>query len=156
MTSLGSRRPVVLGGTVLVVLVLVAAGVVAWLVLRDDGSSSGGDARPDREIPAAPPGAPVPWTGYAVAGGHVQVTYDGSVCQESSAAVATEHDDRVVVTVYAKLKPGVCVLTLARYDVSVDLDEPLGDRALYDGACLEQGHPTGTSAETACRRTPPA
>jgi len=153
MRALGVRRWTALG--VAAAVVVVAGIVTAWLLHRDAGSDAGAGTDPVR-VPSAPPGAPVPWSRYAVTGGHVQVSYDGSACQESNGAVATEHADRVVITAYAKVAPGVCILTAVDYDVSVDLDEPLGDRPLYDGACLEQGRAAGTALDPACLRTPPA
>lgn len=156
MRSLGSRRWLALG--VAAAVVVVAGIVTGWLLLRDSDDSDGaGDRGADPvPVPSAPPGDPVAWTEYAIVGAHVQVTYEGSACQESNGAVATEHDDRVVITAYAKVKPGMCVLTVARYDVAIDLDAPLGDRPLYDGTCLEQGRARGVSLDPTCRRTPPA
>lgn len=155
MRAPGLRRWTALG--VAAAVVVVAAVVTTWLLLRDPGPDGDRDAGTDPvEIPSAPPGNPVPWSHFAVTGAHVQVSYDGSACQKSNGAVATEHADRVVVTAYAQVEPGVCILSAVRYDVAVDLDEPLGDRPLYDGACLEQGRATGTALDPACLRTPPA
>ncbi|HVK26723.1 MAG TPA: hypothetical protein VM575_00160 [Nocardioides sp.] len=125
-------------------LLLVLVGAVAVWLRRDD--------EPDPvAIRSLPPGNPVQWSGIDVAGDGLTVSYGGSPCQESSGAFVDELDDRVVVTVYVEPAPGACAQMLQRHSLEVRLGQSLGDRPVYDGACLEQAV---DPAAMACRRWP--
>ena len=66
----------------------------------------------------------------------IELTYDGRECRDQVDVSVEEGPDEVVVTVTERVRTLVCGDDeVASYDVSVELDEPLGDRELVDGAC---------------------
>jgi hypothetical protein len=89
------------------------------------------------------------WDDYSVRKGRIVVHYDGTPCERPRDSDVAETSERVEVTVWSEHPPGNCVDSLVFYDVRVDLDAPLGDRPVYDGACLADG---GTDQE--CLRQP--
>ena len=67
----------------------------------------------------------------------LDLTYDGRGCRDRVDVRVEEDATAVVVTVVESVRSLVCgegedPMT---YDVVVELDEPLGDRRLVDGAC---------------------
>ena len=141
MVDSGARR-----GIVLVVVLAVGAGVLWWL--RTDAADPG-----PVQIGSAPGGAPVAWNGLRVAGDVLTVGYGGSPCQESTGSDVDERSDRVVVTVYADRAAGACTQVLQVHTLDVRLAQPLGQRPVYDGACLEQAAASGEE-DVVCRRVP--
>lgn len=89
------------------------------------------------------------WDDYSVHKARLVVHYEGSPCQDPRDNDVMETAERVEVTVRADGTLGPCAESLVRYDVRVDLDQPLGDRPVYDAACLADG---GTDKE--CLRHP--
>ena len=80
---------------------------------------------------------PTPWDKPAqLVDGRIELTYDGRECRDQVDVSVEEGPDEVVVTVTERVRTLVCGDDeVASYDVSVELDEPLGDRELVDGAC---------------------
>jgi hypothetical protein len=114
----------------LVALTLLAAVVAAgWLTLRPGGSD------------------PVPWDTHVADGDRVRLTYTGSECRDGASVEVEEGDDRVVLTVWETDHSRSCSDVGVTYDVAADLAEPLGDRALVDGACAHEAN----RKRTACR-----
>ena len=102
---------------VIAVIVLAVAALAVWFVL------SLGD--------------PVPWGKPATVDGDVvRTTYVGSECQTYDRVDVVEDDQRVVITVRETVLAVSCTDAGVAHEVRVELDEPLGDRALVDGACL--------------------
>lgn len=79
-------------------------------------------------------------------GTHLRITYGGSACQSSNDIRVTESEKRVVVTVYVVDARRACTLQLVGYELAVQLRSALGERPVFDGACLED-------AGASCRRT---
>lgn len=79
---------------------------------------------------------PTPWTKPAeVEGRVVHLTYIGSECQDSAAVDVEEDAERVVLTVRATVRATSCTDVGVVYEIDAQLDAPLGDRDLVDGAC---------------------
>lgn len=79
---------------------------------------------------------PVPWDTVEGTGTELQVSFTGSDCQTSSRVEAEEHEDRVVVTAYEGVRARSCNDMGVPYQLTVTLDEPLGERELVNGACV--------------------
>ncbi len=83
----------------------------------------------------------VPWDKPAVVSGtEVQLTYTGQECRDRVQVDVVERAAEVVITVHETRRSVVCRGDETTYDVSVDLDSPLRDRVLVDGACRLGGH----------------
>ncbi len=70
-----------------------------------------------------------------VDGTAIEVTYEGSTCRSGASLEIEESEDRVVVTVEERTRAWSCDDDRVAYDVTGELEEPLGDRELVDGAC---------------------
>ncbi|MEU4658160.1 hypothetical protein AB0G32_30240 [Streptomyces sp. NPDC023723] len=69
-------------------------------------------------------------TGYTAAGNELTVRFTGGVCAKYDAEAA-EESRRVTVTVTASSDPGkVCIAIAKEYELTVELTEPLGGRAV--------------------------
>ncbi|TQK70760.1 MULTISPECIES: hypothetical protein [unclassified Nocardioides] len=137
------------------VLVVAVLGVAGWRLFRADSSDVAED--PPRRLQTVPAGAPITWDHLSVAAeDRLVVGYGGSACQESNGNLVEEHPDRVVITAYAQDSAQMCILVLERYEMTVELAAPLGERAVYDGACLSQTEDVGAGAapDPRCLRTP--
>jgi len=89
------------------------------------------------------------WDRYTVRGKTLTIYYSGAACEDSSTAVTVdERSDRVVVTLQTVVETGPCANGRIRQRVTAQLDEPLRQREVYDGACLEEQLP-----EKKCLRT---
>ncbi|UUZ58891.1 hypothetical protein [Nocardioides sp. B-3] len=78
---------------------------------------------------------PVPRDTVEGTGTELTVVFIGSECQSSSRVEAVEHEDRVVITAYEGVRARSCSDVGVRYDLTVTLDERLGERELINGAC---------------------
>ncbi|WP_323794092.1 hypothetical protein [Nocardioides sp.] len=80
---------------------------------------------------------PTPWDKPArLVDGQIELTYDGRECRDQVDVTVEENSEQVVITVTERVRTLVCRdEEVTSYDVSVELDEPLGDRVLVDGAC---------------------
>ncbi|GAB3265184.1 hypothetical protein GCM10027425_30520 [Alteromonas gracilis] len=65
----------------------------------------------------------------------LEVTYGGTSCRSGASLEIEESEDRVVVTVEESTRAWSCDDDGVSYDVTGELEEPLGDRELVDGAC---------------------
>ncbi len=106
-----------------IVVVLVAAvvglgmiGLVRWLFFGLDEA-----------VPFDKPAALV--------GDELRLTYTGQECRDRVQVEVDERPRTVVVTIRETTRSVVCRGEMVSYDVVVDLDAPLGDRSLVDGAC---------------------
>lgn len=124
-------RPALIGG--LVVLVALVVGALLLLRVFED----------------EPDGVVTQWDGFRTTGQGLVVEYGASPCEEPTGSEVEETADRVVVTVWKSTFRGLCTAMLEMHPVRVALDEPLGDRPVYDGACLDDG-----GAEAVCLREP--
>ncbi len=91
---------------------------------------------------------PTPWNKPAVVEGDVvHLTYTGSECQDSASVDVDEDARRVAVTVRQTVRARTCSDVGVRYDIDAQLDAPLGERELVDGACetAEYSHYTECS-----------
>ena len=115
--------------------VLAVGGLVVGglLLLRSGAEGSSGHA----------------WDDYSAHKARLVVHYQGSPCQDPQDNDVVETAERVEVTVWVDHHVGQCADSQVSYDVRVDLDDPLGNRPVYDGACLADG---GTDQE--CLRRP--
>lgn len=77
------------------------------------------------------------WGDTRIDGRQVQLDFTGSECQADAWADVEESVERVVITVQERVRIGDCNDVGVAYTVTVGLDEPLGDRELVDGACVE-------------------
>ncbi|MFV0136445.1 hypothetical protein ACLGIH_25105 [Streptomyces sp. HMX87] len=92
--------------------------------------STAPSAAPSDEPASAPATRDVDVTGYTTAGTELTVHFTGGVCA-SYEAKATGTGDEVRVTVTETSQPGkVCILIAKEYELTVPLDEPLGDRTV--------------------------
>lgn len=66
------------------------------------------------------------------------MSYVGGSCQDGSRLDVAEDRERVVLTVRTWTRATSCDDVGVQYTVSALLAEPLGDRELVDGACLEE------------------
>jgi hypothetical protein len=79
---------------------------------------------------------PKPWNKPAATdGATVRLTYDGSACRDDAHADVDQDSTRVVITVRETVRARSCDAKAVRYQVDVQLDAPLADRVLVDGAC---------------------
>jgi hypothetical protein len=79
---------------------------------------------------------PTPWSKPAVVEGDVvHLTYIGSECQDSASVDVDEDARRVTLTVEQTVRASTCSDVGVRYEIDAQLDAPLGDRELVDGAC---------------------
>lgn len=102
------------------VLVLVVGLALSAFVLWVTGSS--------RVIPFEKPAR--------LDGTTLEVTYGGASCRSGASLEIEESEDRVVVTIEETSRfVFACDDALISYDVTGELEEPLGDRELVDGAC---------------------
>jgi hypothetical protein len=78
-----------------------------------------------------------PWDKPArIVGDSVEVTYEGRECRDRVAVEVTENLRVVVITITETVRTLVCADDAPEsYDVLVELDSPLGERDLVDGAC---------------------
>lgn len=78
-----------------------------------------------------------PWDKPArIVGAQVELTYDGHACRDRVEVEVTEGPTSVIITITETVRTLVCRGDeYESYDVSVDLETPLGDRDLVDGAC---------------------
>jgi hypothetical protein len=86
---------------------------------------------------------PKPWNKPAnVDGAIVRLTYTGSECRDGADVAVDENATRVVITVSETTRARDCSDVGVTYDIQLQLDEPLADRQLLDGACQmsEYGH----------------
>ncbi|MEG3626301.1 hypothetical protein V5O46_01145 [Streptomyces sp. C6-003] len=86
--------------------------------------------RPSDEPTSAPETRNVEISGYTAAGEELTVHFTGGVCAGYTAE-ADEGPDRVTVRVTESSRPGeVCILIAKEYELTVQLDGPLGDRTV--------------------------
>ena len=77
-----------------------------------------------------------PWDKPArTVGAQVELTYEGRDCRDRVEVKVEEGDAAVVITITETVRALVCRDKFTSYDVTVDLETPLGDRDLVDGAC---------------------
>jgi hypothetical protein len=125
----------ILAVVVLTIGVLIVAGLAlgSYVLLVDEPRRDGEDVDSD-------PGTQ--WDRYAVRGKTLSIYYSGAVCEDSATAVTVdERSDRVVVTLQTVVNMGPCRDRQIRQRVTAQLDEPLRQRKVYDGACLEEQLP---------------
>lgn len=79
-------------------------------------------------------GNAVPWRDPVVEGSTVTVTFDRSPCARTGETTVEENADEVVVTVREVPRPTLCSSPGDVAEETVELDAPLGDRALVDGS----------------------
>ncbi|MDQ0747909.1 hypothetical protein QF034_002140 [Streptomyces africanus] len=85
----------------------------------------------DKPTPAPEP-RDVKVDGYRAEGSELTVTFTGGVCSDYDVK-ASESGDEVKVTVTSTPWPGkVCIMIAKQFQKTVQLDEPLGDRAVVD------------------------
>lgn len=85
---------------------------------------------PSDEPTSAPDQRDVRVSGYTAEGNELTVHFTGGVCSKYD-ATASESGEKVTVTVTETSEPGkVCILIAKEYERTVQLDEPLGDRAV--------------------------
>ncbi|MEV5436448.1 hypothetical protein AB0K80_10495 [Streptomyces sp. NPDC052682] len=83
---------------------------------------------PGDEPTSAPASRDVKVEGYTAEGAELTVTFTGGVCADYKAS-ASEAGDRVTVRVTGTPWPDkVCIMIAREYQLTVPLDEPLGDR----------------------------
>lgn len=114
-----SRRQwlVLLGGFV----VFLVCVIVAVLLVRN--AFAGDDE-----------GVAVPWRDPVVDGSTVTVSFDRSPCARTGETTVEESGDEVVVTVREVPRPTLCSSPGDVAQETIELDAPLGDRALVDGS----------------------
>ncbi|MAS55326.1 hypothetical protein [Nocardioides sp.] len=79
-----------------------------------------------------------PWDKPAtVQGSTIELTYDGRECRDRLQVEVEEDATSVVVTVNETVRSLVCGddEPLESFEVTVELESPLGERSLVDGAC---------------------
>lgn len=109
------RRLAILG-----IALLLAASAVVGIIIAIRSATIGTQA----------------WDRAEIDGDEVQLDYIGSECQEDAWIDVDEQDDRVVLTVRARVDGGGCSDVGFPHSVSTTLEEPVRDRELIDGACL--------------------
>jgi len=112
----GSRRPFRLAfAASALAAVLVASVLLAWVVVRDEGTS--------------------PWQKPPdVEGSRLTLHYLGSECQHGSKVEVDETAARVTLTIHTWSYALSCSDVAVRYEIEVTLDEPVGERDLVDGS----------------------
>ena len=79
---------------------------------------------------------PTPWNKPAeVDGAVVRLTYTGSECREGAKADVEEDSERVTITVRETVRARSCSDVGVSYEIQVELNAPLAERQLVDGAC---------------------
>ena len=79
---------------------------------------------------------PKPWNKPAtVDGAIVRLTYTGSECRDGADVDVDEDAARVVITVSETVRARSCNDVGVTYGMQVQLEAPLADRELLDGAC---------------------
>ncbi|MGW3415064.1 hypothetical protein [Streptomyces sp. NPDC000888] len=89
--------------------------------------------------------------GYAADGKDLTVSFWGGVCSKYTAS-ASESSDKVTVTVTGTSKPDqVCIMLAKAIDLTVHLDEPLGDRTVVgtNGKKIPEGKDLGAVENSA-------
>lgn len=114
-----SRRHWIILAAGFAVFALCALGAV--LAIR---ASFGGEAT----------GTPVPWREAVHEGTSVTVTWDASPCAQVGETTVAETADSVEITVREVPRQALCSSPGEVRTTTVELDEPVGDRALVDGA----------------------
>ncbi|MEU0387649.1 hypothetical protein [Streptomyces chartreusis] len=85
---------------------------------------------PSDKPTSAPESRDVKVDGYRAEGSELTVTFTGGVCSDYDVK-ASESGDEVKVTVTSTSWPGaVCIMIAKQFQQTVQLDEPLGDRAV--------------------------
>ena len=115
MVSPSSRSSIVVV-CVAVVVGLGTIGLVRWLFFGLDEA-----------VPFDKPAT--------VVGTELRLTYTGQECRDRVQVEVDETARTVVVTIRETTRSVVCHGDRTSYDVVADLDAPLGDRELLDGAC---------------------
>lgn len=90
---------------------------------------------------------PTPWSTVDGTGTDLVVHFIGSECQTSSRVEAEEDEDRVVITAYEGVRAMGCSDVGVPYDLSITLEEPLGERELVNGACVTEQPPRSCKRE---------
>ncbi|MFH8660506.1 hypothetical protein [Streptomyces afghaniensis] len=89
-----------------------------------------GPSGPSDKPTSAPESRDVKVDGYRAEGSELTVTFTGGVCSDY-AVKASESGDEVKVTVTSTSWPGaICIMIAKQFQQTVQLDEPLGDRAV--------------------------
>ncbi len=77
-----------------------------------------------------------PWDRPArIVDAQVETTYGGADCRDRVEVKVEEGEAAVVITITETVRVLVCRDEVTSYDVTLDLEAPLGDRDLVDGAC---------------------
>ncbi|MFI8837172.1 hypothetical protein ACIGPN_40315 [Streptomyces afghaniensis] len=85
---------------------------------------------PSDKPTSAPEQRDVKVDGYRAEGSELTVTFTGGVCSDYDVK-ASESGDEVKVTVTSTSRPGdICIMIAKQFQETVQLDEPLGDRAV--------------------------
>ncbi|MFH9008905.1 hypothetical protein ACH4E5_37410 [Streptomyces afghaniensis] len=85
---------------------------------------------PSDKPTSAPEQRDVKVDGYRAEGSELTVTFTGGVCPDYDVK-ASESGDEVKVTVTSTSRPGeICIMIAKQFQETVQLDEPLGDRAV--------------------------
>ncbi|WP_183101259.1 hypothetical protein [Nocardioides pelophilus] len=110
--------------------VIVVAGLVlgAYVLLVDEPGN-------DEDVDSA---GGTQWERYEVRGRTLTIYYAGPTCEDSRTTASVEEQaDEVVVTLQTVVNSGRCDDRQVRHRVTARIDRPLGQRKVYDGACLE-------------------
>lgn len=87
------------------------------------------------------------WESYVLRGRTLIVEAPGDSCAEVAEVSVDESEERVVVTLRVETDEGSCADSAAPLRGRVQLEARLGDRPVYDGACLAE-----EDAARRCRR----
>ena len=85
-------------------------------------------------------GAAASWSYFEVTGRTVTVTYQGDTCESERSIEVHVTSDAVVLTVRVEGRPGMPFISGCVEDAetfTVELDAPVGDRLVLDGACMQ-------------------
>ncbi|UYM05113.1 hypothetical protein [Solicola gregarius] len=77
------------------------------------------------------------WDSYSVTRDRIIIYKTVRPCDKIVNAELEETDERIEITLHVDFG-GVCADLAAEKSTDVSLNEPVGDRAVYDGACLHQ------------------
>ncbi|MFF5572397.1 hypothetical protein ACFZDB_04850 [Streptomyces luteogriseus] len=114
--------------------------------------ASPGPSEPSDKPTAAPGPREVKVDGYRAEGSELTVTFTGGVCADYDVK-ASEKGDEVTVSVTSTPWPDkVCVMIAKQFQETVQLDEPLGDRAVVN----QDGKAVPLAKEGARLPAPPA
>ena len=117
-------------GIAAAVALLAATAIAGWLLL-DVSRDEQGDA--------------ASWFGYQIDGTQLVVHYIGDTCEVERWLEVEETSTRVIVTVHVRDGFSIPFFSGCATDgaeLSVQLDAPVVNRAVYDGACLAAGGST--------------